>query len=525
MAARGAVSTPHHEATGAAQRALEAGGNAVDAALAAAAMLTVVYPNQCALGGDLIALVGTPDGAVHAVNASGRAPRGVDVEAVRRTHASMPVDGPLAVTVPGIVAGWETMHRRWGSTPWSDALAEAERAASEGVAVSVGLSRGMGRERLKIEADQGLRQLLQPDGEWLRPGSMLRQPTLARSLAALRSQGAEAMYDGELAQAIVRELRARGSAVTMDDFRQHRVEVGEGARVRFADCEYLSTAGNSQGLFFLAGVKALDALRADGHDLCAGRSAGAVARILAQAALDRDRLLGDDGRGDELTELILGDPHIDAMLSAEGVAPGAPFAAANGDTVGVAAADGSGLWVSLLQSVFHGFGSGILEPHTGIILQNRGAAFTLRDGAPNTLAAGRRPPHTLMPVLVRRAGRVVASRAVMGGRAQPAIQTELMLSLARGASPQDAVSEPRWVLQAGELGVDPLRSQAILLEDGTPPSARHSLAEAGFEVTTAPRYDDEFGHAHIVESDGATLTAGSDPRADGSPKSAQEGNR
>ncbi len=525
MATVGAVSTPHHEATEAARRAFGSGGNAVDAALAAAAMLTVVHPNQCALGGDLIALIGTPDGRIHAVNSTGRAPREIDVAAVRREHASMPVTGALAVTVPGIAGGWETLHRRWGSKPWSDALAEAEVAAYDGVAVSAGLARGMGRERRKIDDDPGLRRLLHPDGEPLRAGATLRQPALARTIAALRSQGPAAMYDGELGQELVRELRARGSAVTMDDFRQHRVEVGDGACVRFADCEYVSTGGNSQGLFFLAGVKALDVLRAAGHDVRSEASAGMVARVLAQAAFDRDRLLGDDGGDDGLTERILGDRHVDAMLAAEGIASGIPFPVAHGDTVGVAAADDSGLWVSLLQSVFHGFGSGILEPRTGIILQNRGAAFTVRDGAPNTLGAGRRPPHTLMPVLVRRAGRVVAARAAMGGRAQPAIQTQLMLSAAAGASPQEAVSRPRWVLRAGDLGVDPLRSQSVLLEEGTSRRAVRSLTESGFRVQTASRHDDEFGHAHVVESDGATLSAGSDPRADGSPVSGRAGPR
>ncbi|TWP37052.1 gamma-glutamyltransferase [Leekyejoonella antrihumi] len=513
-----AVSTPHSAATDAAASTFASAGNAVDAALAAAAMLAVVYPNQCSVGGDLIALVGTADGEVHTVNASGRAPRGVDVDEVAASHRFMPLTGALPVTVPGVVSGWEVLSRRWGTKPLSDALAVAEAAARDGVEVSAGLARGIGREPDKITADPGLRNMFQRGGEFLREGATLRQPQLANSLAMLKVDGAAAMYHGELGEHIVAELRARGSAMSMDDFSRHHVDFDHGIGVRFADREYVSTGGNSQGVFFLAAVRALELLRADGDDLDPlGESAGRVAAVLSRAAMDRDQFLGDA----DVAEWVLSDDHVRSMTKPQEPPRITGFPAAHGDTVGVTTADSDGLWVSLLQSVFHGFGSGILEPRSGIVLHNRGASFTLRDGSSSRLAGGKRPPHTLMPVLVRQDGLIVGSQAAMGGRAQPQIQAHLVLALAAGASAEAAVSQPRWVLDAAEWDAPIEKTSTVLVEQGVPDRAAHSVAAAGFTVQRLGQQDDEVGHAHVIQAsrDGSgdvVFEAATDPRADGS---------
>lgn len=514
-----AVSTPHGTASQAAERVFRVGGNAVDAALAAAAMLTVVYPNQCSLGGDLIALVGTPDGQVLAVNASGRAPAGLDSRAFARDHATMPVYGPHPVTVPGVVSGWEALHQRWGSKPFEELLADAYAAAADGVPVAAGLARDLVRESDRVFADSGLRSVFVRDGALLGPGAVLRQPQLARSLGLLRSQGPSVMYAGPLGERITRELRSRGSAMTMADLRDHRVEVSRGAGVEFAGTDYVTTGGNSQGTFFLAGLAALEQLRKRGSVIdMLGDSAGMIASILARAALQRDALLGD-ASGD--ARLRVSDALVDDLLSA-GIHGTAPMLspAARGDTAAVSTVDGDGLWVSLLQSVFHAFGSGILEPQTGIVLHNRGASFTLQDGARSQFVGGRRPPHTLMPVITKESGRISGCIAVMGGRAQPQIQTHIAAALASGAGLQDAVSRPRWILGALEAGRPAAVVHTARLEEDVPQNVADSLQRSGFEIERLGPLDDEAGHATAVrarfdESGRRVIEAAADPRADG----------
>src|SRR2546423_10190107 len=199
LAGRGsgwAVATPHSAASDAAAEVLRTGGNAVDAALAAAAMLTVVYPNQCSIGGDRLARVGTAQGGVRFVNSSGRAPRAVDVASLTQSYDAMPVLGALPVTVPGVVAGWGTLAGKWGTRPLGAALSAAEAAAREGVPVAAGLARDLQREQKAVADDPGMRRVFAPDGQVLVAGQTLRQPELARTLATITDRGPSAFYGG-----------------------------------------------------------------------------------------------------------------------------------------------------------------------------------------------------------------------------------------------------------------------------------------------------------------------------------------
>ena len=190
-----------------------------------------------------------------------------------------------------------------------------------------------------------------------------------------------------------------------------------------------------------------------------------------------------------------------------------PSTRASGDTVAIVATDGAGTWVSLIQSLFHAFGSGILDPRSGVLLHNRGASFNLRPGSPNQLAGGRRPAHTLMPVLVRDGDRIVGAHGTMGGRAQAQIHTQIALDLARGASAPEAVRLPRWVLGAMEAGVTDAET-IIKVEQDVPASARSQL-DSRFSTETLPACDDLAGHVQLVRKDGDEVTAATDPRADG----------
>lgn len=530
-----AVSSPHVLASRAAADVLDSGGTAVDGALAAAAVLTVVYPHQCSVGGDLIALVGTPDGGAHVINGSGRAPAAVDVDAVRQRHSYLPVDGALAVTVPGVVDGWHELARRFGRRPAPAALAFAAGLAREGIPVSDGLARDLAREAGRLAADPGLSQVFLPGGRVLAAGQTLRQPRLADTLDVL-ADDPRAFYTGPIAASVVATLRERGSAMTVEDFAAHHGTVGQPLAVPFGAAEYLSSGDNTQGGFFLAGLRVVEIL-ADrlGRALDPlGPDAGVLARVFARLAAERDTRLGELAPGDAdsdwlpsvLTSEAVAGGLADEILSAAGPPRTAGGRKPSGDTVAIVVTDPEGQWACLIQSVFHAFGAGLLDPGTGVLLHNRGSAFGLRPGSAGELAGGRRPPHTLMPVLVRgAAGGYVGAHGTMGGRAQPQIHTHLALHLMLGRSPTEAVRAPRWIV--GQMEAGPAGTSVVRAESDVPEVARAALGASGLPVQTLAIRDDGAGHAQVVRAvPGAgpaarSLRAASDPRADGAALTAR----
>ena len=519
---RWAVAAPHATATDAAAEVFRTGGNAIDAALAAAAMLTVVYPNQCSVGGDLLALVGTAGGDVRVVNSSGRAPRAVDVAALAAHHHVMPVHGAFPVTVPGTVAGWGALADHWGTRSLASALAPAQAAARDGVAVAPGLARDLLMEQRELARDPGASAVFFADGAVLPEGRTLRQPQLASTLALIAQDGPAALYGGEVGASLVELLAGRGSAMTTTDLAEHTVELTRAHSAVYNGVEYLSSAGNSQGLYFLQALTALEVVRAArGAVDPLGRDAGVVASVLGQAAADRDRHCADPEWSPPPVDELLSDAYVRRI--AERAMSGAPRRAvgqvkASGDTVAVVAADADGTWVSLIQSVFHAFGAALLDPATGILLHNRGASFALDPASPNVLAGGKRPLHTLMPVLVREAGELVGAHGAMGGRAQPQVHTHLALHLAAGASLGSAVAAPRWVLGPMEAGVT-AGAGVIKVERDVPAEGVRAIERAGFVVAEIDAHDDGAGHGQLVRKvpgvGGPELTAATDPRADG----------
>ncbi|MBD0671100.1 gamma-glutamyltransferase [Streptomyces sp. CBMA156] len=524
----GAVATPHRTATGAAESVLADGGNAVDAALAAAAVLTVVYPHQCAIGGDAFALVGGPDHEPVVVNGSGRSARGWRRADHLDAGGHVPVTGARSVTVPGVLDLWHQLADRWGSRPLGAALLGAAGIAAEGFAVAPGLRRGLEQEADALAADPGARELFLPGGELLRAGQHVTLPRLADSLRTLAAEGTGAFYTGALGASVVATLRAGGSALDAEDFATHTSSLSAPLGARFAGEEYLSSGGNSQGRFFLRGLAALEVIRQRRARVpdALGAEAAPVGRVLALCAAERDRLLGDPGfspdPGDvgevsDLVEAALGSTPIHRVLSAQadGRPPHLP-ARASGDTVAIVTTDGEGRWVSLIQSVFHTFGSGVVDPETGILLHNRGACFSGVAGSPNEIGPGRRPAHTLMPVLVRRDGRLVGAHGTRGGRAQPQIHTHLALNLAAGLTAGEAVARPRWIVGRLTAGARPEEDGlGIAVEQGVGETAADGLRAAGFRTTALAALDDAAGHLQVVRETPDGPRAASDPRADG----------
>jgi gamma-glutamyltranspeptidase len=511
---RFAIATPHAEATAAGAEAFDAGGNAVDAALAAATMLAVVYPHMCGVGGDLFALVREPQGRIVVVNASGAAPAGVDVETLRRVHAGMPLHGPHAVTVPGAVSGWGVLAEQWSALGFATPVSRAAAAAHDGVAAARSLAGDLAWGAERFVTDPGIAAIFFPDGEPLGEGAALVQPALARTLATIAADGPDALYIGEIGEAIADHLTALGGAMTIDDLSAHAVELDSPLTASYRGLDVSVAPPNSQGFVLLEILSLIERLGIDPDPL--GAAAGALGEIFRLASSDRDRHNADPRHARVPIGTLLDDGHLGAMADAvaEHRRANADTSTHHGDTIALVAADESGLAVSLIQSLYDGFGSGILEPRTGVVLHNRGGGFVLEPAHPNVLAGGKRPAHTLMPVVVQRDGDLAAVAGTMGGGAQPQINAmSLVRSFELGRSAGDAVGEPRWLV-AGMNVNDPGRE--VVAEPDIGSTAREALTASAFEITDLEPLDESVGHAHLIRvRDDGSLDVGTDPRADG----------
>ena len=505
-----ALATPHTLATDAGLRAYRDGGNAIDAAIVAAAVLTVVYPHNVALGGDLIALVRTPDGQVRCVNASGWAGAAVDAARLRARHGGwLPARGADAVTVPGGVRGWEALRRFGARLPWDRTLRAAEAAARTGVDVAPSLASHIAdAENADLFGTEDFDRVFRPGGRALRAGENLVQPALADTFATLRDEGADCFYEGSLAERSVGYLRSHGSSLTLRDFAEFRPETVEPISVTFRGLTVLTSPPNTHGFLLLRALRAVDAL---GITDPPGDGLGVVMRVFH--------------RGNEIRASHLADPrHVDvdvaalvndglAETAALGAAQSGPALVPHGDTVGVAAADGDGYAVSLIQSVYHAFGSGLIDPATGILFHNRGTGFSLDDASPNVIAPRKRPAHTLMPVMTTYRGKPRHVLATMGGQGQPQILTQVLLRALGGAGAEAAVSAPRAVVG---LQVDGGTADSVTAEADLPAVARDSIGRAGLVSTEVAPHTENLGQANVVFADGSgSTTAASDPRSDG----------
>lgn len=503
----GAVAAPHWLASEAGLQAFRDGGNAIDAAIAAAAVLTVVYPHNVALGGDLIALVRTPDGNVVCVNASGWAGDGVDVGELRARYGStMPVRGAHAVTVPGGVRGWDALRGLGARLTWDRTLAPAQDAAATGVPVAPSLASHIA----ELETDsltEDLVRVFRPGGQPLVAGREFRQPELAETFAALREKGPDDFYEGDLAECMVSYLRGHGSRLSADDFAAFAPEMVAPLELTFRGLNVMTSPPNTHGFILLRALRAIDEL-AIADPL--GDGIGTLMKVFRDGNALRERALADPRHASvDVAALIHGER---GDFAGRHGSEGGPARLARGDTVGIATADGDGYGVSLIQSVYHSFGAGLVDPATGILFQNRGTGFSLRDDSPNVIAPRKRPAHTLMPVITTEAGAPKHILATMGGQGQPQILAQLLLRATDGESAEQAISAPRAVV--GQI--DGLQTDTVAVEADASSQARRSLAATGLAITEVASHAEDLGQANavFVGRDGS-MTAACDPRADG----------
>jgi gamma-glutamyltranspeptidase/glutathione hydrolase len=526
-APRGMVATPHLLATQSGLATLRAGGNALDAAIAAAATVAVVYPHNNGLGGDNVWLVyDARQQRLRALCGVGRAARAASIDwyAARGITSAIPArGGPAALTVPGVVDGWWQAHEysrgAMGSTiGWKALLADAILYAREGFQASDGQRIPPPREpdlfteRAPEEIRRGLWPLYHPDA--LRRGPLV-QRDLARTLEAVRDGGAEAFYRGDVARRLVAAAAAAGSPLAVEDLAEHRAEWMEPLRIAYAEGQVASFPPPTQGLSALAVLGMTE--RFDMSALPEADYIHVLVEATKLAFEDRDRHLTDPAHMRVSPVELLASERLQArarLISRERARPPQPAAPAGGDTIALVTADRAGNAVSLIQSLYFTFGSALLAGDTGVVLQNRGSFFSLDPGHVNALAPGKRTMHTLIPSMYLEGGRPRFVYGTMGGEGQPQTQAAILTRrLFRRLGPQAAIEAPRW-LYGRTWGT---ASRGLSLEGRYPPQLAAELAGRGHEVTVGGDWDDLFGHAHgiwVAPEDGG-LVGGSDPRADG----------
>lgn len=502
-----AAVTADQLATQAAMWAFARGGNAVDAAIAANAAMAVCAPHMCGIGGDLFALVSTPDGEVHALNASGRAGSGSDAAAMRAEGlTSMPLRHDVrAVTVPGCVDGWIALHERFASLDLDEVLTPAIKLAVDGFPASPLLVGA-----LSTLDDTARVELAELVAQATHPGAAVRRPGTALALLGIAAGGRRAFYAGAFGEGLV---AVGGGLFSEADLLTLQAEWVEPLCAEVFGVELCTIPPNSQGYLTLgmAGLAEQAGLPDSPDD---DRWAHLMIEAATAASFDRPSQLheGRDG-GQLLDELLDRGDLIDPTAASRRTTP-----AADGDTTYLCTADDNGFAVSLIQSNASGFGSWLAEPTTGINLHNRGLGFSLGQGHPAELAGGRRPPHTLAPALARRDGRLAAVLGTMGGDAQPQIVAQLAARLFRhDESAATAVAAPRWVLRGPSTGFDTWTAPTaptVVIEKGSPRSWPGALAARGHDVVMAPGFDGMFGHANVIVAEAnGMFAAAADPRA------------
>ena len=521
-APRGVVSTSQPLASSAGLAVLQQGGNAVDAAVTAAAVLSVVEPMMTGIGGDMFAMVWiAKEHRLVALNASGRAGAGMTRdELLKRGHTRMPSRGIETVTVPGALAGWANLLATYGTITLAQAIAPAIRYADEGFPVTPIIANDWVQQTALLAKDPGARATFLIDGRAPAAGDWFRNPDYARTLRGIAAAGPADLYGGPLGQRVIQRVQELGGFLTLDDLKANSPTWVTPISVPFKGYRVWELPPNNQGVAALEMLRILEPydLKAMGHNSATYLHHLIEAKKLAYA--DMARYVGD---ADHLTipvATMLSDrfiderrSHLDPTRAQTQVDPGP--ALTSSETIYLSAADKAGNMVSFINSLYDEFGSGIVVPGTGFALHDRGAGFTLQPGLPNTVAPGKRPFHTLIPAFVTRPGAAPTpdgstdtpwmSFGVMGGSMQSQGHVQLLLNMiVFGMDVQQAIDAARF---------RHLEGAHVALETPVPGDVRAALVALGHDVAEGVR--DQFGGAQAIVRLAKGYAAGSDPRKDG----------
>jgi gamma-glutamyltranspeptidase/glutathione hydrolase len=505
------VATSHPQAALTAIEVMRAGGTAVDAAVAACALLGVIEPQSTGIGGDCFALVQPRgEGKIVAYNGSGRAPKAATPEwYLERDIKSIPLTSAHAVTVPGAVDAWSTILRDHGRLGFDRLLQPAIKAAEEGYVVAPRIAFDWKNQFEKLKKGTNAERYLLPHGKPAVAGDVIRQPELAQTLRAIAKNGHDAFYKGAIAKDMVETLRGIGGLHALDDFEGHTTETTTPIGTMYKGHDVWQCPPNGPGITMLVMLNILSRFDLTKFPAMSVERFHLEAEAARIAYMMREQHIGDPAHVNvdvariltpEFAEEYGGKIRMDRTLDLPVVTP--PM---NPSTVYITVVDRDRNVCSFINSIAHAFGSAIVSNKTGVLLQNRGGGFRIQPGHPNCIAPGKRPLHTIIPSVVTKAGRAVMPFGVMGGQYQPVGQSHVLTNmLDYGCDVQEAIDMPRGLHYEG----------VYQLEDGVPAEIVEGLKKLGHKTTSvvSPLGG---GQAIWIDWEKGTLTGGSDPRKDG----------
>lgn len=497
---QGMVASPHYLASGAGLNVLRRGGSAVDAAIATNAVLAVVAPYVCGIGGDLFAQVYTAkDGSLVGLNGSGRAPARATPERMRELTGGGPIParGPLSVTVPGCVEAWGQLHERYGRLPLGDVLADAVRYAEDGFPVTQNFALAITRSEEVLHPDTPARETFFPEGKPPVEGQILTQPRLARTLRTIASEGPRAYYHGGIAQEIAGTLTRLGALMTPGDLEAHASNWVEPLNARYRDVTVFELPPNTQGVIALEMLAMLDTIPSARLASGGDEWVHLLAEVARLAYADRERYLTDPEHMAIDPARLFSQEYARERIAGVGHSAGHDVPAGSpGDTIYLCAADREGNLCSLIESNWMGIGSGVMAGDTGIMLQNRGHWFSLDAGHANVIAPNKRTLHTLIPGMAFRDGRPWLVFGSMGGSAQAQIHVELLTRrIDQDLHIDEAIDAPRFDAVVGQRDGRPL----IWMESRFSPEVVEGLEQRGNIVELLEPYSSAVGHTHAIE--------------------------
>lgn len=508
------AATSHPIATLTAINILQAGGNAMDAAIAACAVQCVVEPGSTGIGGDCFALYAPKGGAdVLAYNGSGRTPKALTIEWFEeRGLTEVPRQSPSAVTIPGAIDAWTRLHTDHGRLPFPDVLAPAIRLAEEGYAITPRVHRDWALEEKLLSADKAASEIFLPHGRAPRIGEIHRQPKLAATLRRIATEGRDGFYKGPVAADIVDHLRAHGGLHTLEDFASAQGQYVTPVTTSFRGYTIHECPPNGQGIIALLILNILSCF----DNSLAPQSADRLhleieATRLAYAA--RDAWLADPDKSKVPVDELLSDnfaKRLAGMIDMKQALTNLPDfeMPLHRDTVYISVVDDERNAVSFINSIFDSFGTGLVAPESGVILHNRGQSFSLKRDHPNMIAPEKRPLHTIIPGMVTQNGQTQMSFGVMGGYYQAMGHAHLISKVVDyGMDMQDAIDLPRLIPVGGKI-------PRVEAEHTVSPETVAELTRRGFEIIPA---EDPIGGAQVIriDWDNGTLTGASESRKDG----------